>query len=694
MSRKKKPRRNPPFDRGGQTNHVVLPSGLEIKREGGLTLQRLIPGADPTILQQELLEEGRTATRELERIADELRSHFDKADPILLITHVVFFFLIGPDHRSDPRHFSTRDSLIEYLCGIAASLSSTSADPPDPQQSFEVFEKLLLIPALLEAAYLAQKLEESRTGTSVDDLRFHLGLEQLFDRMEGYVPHLELMYAEVFAPIRQSCTAELGFWPGHIPAVVRAIVQRKREVFEEVSRTAFGSWKRPEMSELRGTFTRAQRLALSANFLLSAFSSRLAYEDIDDISARSGITTQEVEKLLELFVCPFGSQPDFRLPNEVNLLRYRPVLRDRNGYFIPLPWSLLHNGLRTFSQMLNGRGSQPLLRHFYRSRDRATESIIRRRLESIFDRGKVLSPVNYSVGSDWAEADALVLLKPHAVVAEAKAHSFTESGRRGAPGRLKTKIGELLYTPAGQAFRLAEALISGHAMVMTSSGSAIPIPDIKSTSLLVVTFERVDPLSHGTAALLDETKFAGGVWVVCLADFLMVCDLLTRPSEFLAYLWLRTSLASNKRMRSVMEADLLGGFLYDHLLEFRSQLASSEGILMLGYSAREVNDYFTFNEMGIPTQRPRTGIPVEVLERLDELIRSSNPSWPILLQRTFDQHPVSWRRLNRILTRVRRTGMPRALSFDDPPLEVKVSADDENAGTTQATDPPVLLLRV
>jgi len=177
------------------------------------------------------------------------------------------------------------------------------------------------------------------------------------------------------------------------------------------------------------------------------------------------------------------------------------------------------------------------------------------------------------------------------VLAECKAHRLTDPARRGAPARIKTKAGELVLTPLEQASAAAEYMNRGARDFKNKQGRVLTVSEGAEVIRIAVSFERIDPLSLQVALFADDSETTPGA-VFWLADLLMTADLLRDPSSLTAYLVVRNELVQHPAVLAYMEADLLGGFIYDRLSTVRKAAASGTfDEIDLGYSADEVNAY-------------------------------------------------------------------------------------------------------
>lgn len=143
---------------------------------------------------------------------------------------------------------------------------------------------------------------------------------------------------------------------------------------------------------------------------------------------------------------------------------------------------------------------------------------------------------------------------------------------------------------------------------------------------LAVSFERIDPFVLTAARLGDET--APPTWIVCLADLLLVAEVLDQPHEFFAYAYLRSKLGEDPRFNVISEVDVLGAFLADRARGIR-EMVGADGLThaVVGHHATDLNNYFTSQAMGLPAERPRLAVDAGIEAELMRTYASGEPGW-------------------------------------------------------------------
>jgi hypothetical protein len=273
----------------------------------------------------------------------------------------------------------------------------------------------------------------------------------------------------------------------------------------------------------------------------------------------------------------------------------------------------------------------------------------------IFGEDAVHGPLDYESEGIATELDCLVDAWPLCLLAEVKAHRVTESARRGSLDRIR-RLDSDLGKARRQAARAAEYLAGGGLdFRRPNSGERLRLA-AQPTELarIAVSWERADPITL-TGGIEGEP--GDRIWNVSLADLLMVSEILSDPASFTAYLDLRTELARDPDFLPFMEADLLGGFLGERLIQERQISEGRRGARQIvGYQAAPLNDYFTARDLGFSAPKPDCGVPAQILGAIGQMMVVRNPEWLRVARAVLDENPAAWAGFSRALRRARRGG--------------------------------------
>jgi hypothetical protein len=584
---------------------------------------------------------------DLPALIEELRGLMAGRDLTQLINSVVVpamtVAFAGGESLADGDATSTWAAKVEYLLGVALSVDPAGdADTPP-----EVMQRVRqLISDIFEADQL-RMINASIENADADDgdrelLLQQLRLEYQADRMPGYAMHLEQVDAEVFGRHRDYYVTGLGFDPADVIRATRRhtrwVNQTFRSALDAVTDALNSGMSNPAAGE-------AWLKALNAATLW----------DPDDVAASTGIAAEQIIAMLDFFSTEYGCQPEFWAPGDQNRARTHPCIRlDDRTYLVPDPWSLsavIHQRLAVEPKR-NGFDPQK----YYKHRQDAHERLVAGALEKVFGTSNVYTTQHYALASgDRGEIDSLVCAEWPLVV-EAKAIALTESGRRGAPRRVDTKVKEILGKALDQTDRALTYILDegGRSFAPTENGRPVELlpGDISGGTAVIVTFERIDPFASGGLAVAGDVNRP--TWVVSLTDLLMVADILTDPPAFHHYARTRADVHS-AGAPAAAEADALGAYLLDRLSVLDNAEAEEDKRILIGYSCEALNDFYTRQEAGLEAHKPTTGVPDEVISALSDALRQSG--WVKGVDAVMTAHPSVWAKWKRFRRRHRRCGV-------------------------------------
>ena len=239
------------------------------------------------------------------------------------------------------------------------------------------------------------------------------------------------------------------------------------------------------------------------------------------------------------------------------------------------------------------------------------------------------------------------------LVVEAKAIALTESGRRGAPRRVDTKLRDILGKALDQTDRAMTYILDegGRSFAPTENGKPTNLlPDgVSGGTAVIVTFERIDPFAFGGLAVAGNVNRP--TWVVSLTDLLMVVDILTDPAAFHHYARTRAGMHA-AQASSLAEADALGAYLLSRLSILNS--AAEDTSILIGYSCEALNNFYTRQEAGLEAKKPTTGVSDDVVIALATSL--GEPGWVKFVDAVMTADPSVWKKWKNFRRRHRRGG--------------------------------------
>lgn len=578
-------------------------------------------------------------------LIDELRGLIAGRDLTQLINSVVvpamMIAFTSEESLADGDVTSAWAAKAEYLVGIALSVDPGDADtPPDVTQRVSQ-----LVSDIFEADQL-RIVTASIDSVSPDDVDRDLLLQQLkmeyqADRMPGYAVHLERVDAEVFGRHRDYYTNGLGFEPAD---VIRATRLHTRWVNQ-----TFTSGIDALTDALNSDAPNPEAVAAWLKALNAA-----TLWDPDDVAASTGIAVEQITAMLDFFSTEYGCQPEFRAPGESNRARTHPCVKlDDGTYLVPDPWSLsavIHQRLA-----VEPKSSVFDPQKYYKHRQDAHERVVAGALQAVFGTSNVHSAQHYDLASgQHGEIDTLVCAEWPLVV-EAKAIALTESGRRGAPGRVDTKLKAILGEALDQTDRALTYILDegGRSFAPTENGRPVELlpDDVPGGTAVIVTFERIDPFASGGLAVTGDVNRP--TWVVSLTDLLMVADILTDPAAFHHYA--RTRAGMHEARASVAtEADALGDYLVDRLRVVHQPTYEEAARVFIGYSCDALNDFYTRQQLGLEARKPGTEVPDEVASAL--ATARQQPGWTLCVDAVMAADSSVWKKWKRFRKKHTRGG--------------------------------------
>ena len=209
------------------------------------------------------------------------------------------------------------------------------------------------------------------------------------------------------------------------------------------------------------------------------------------------------------------------------------------------------------------------------------------------------------------ETDLIAFIDSFALVIECKSGKVTPPALRGAPGRLRKHIQELLIDPNLQSLRLKKRIefLSSNPTAANPTRHEIGYDLIKVRKVVRVSVCLEDfGTIQSSLKQLEDTGWLPTDFVPCptmnLADFETVFDLLEHPVQILHYLMKREAIETSVGYLAG-EIDLLGLYLTT-LLDIGDVEPDVE-LWLTGLSA-PLDIYYNSLDAGVPLARPRPAI--------------------------------------------------------------------------------------
>ncbi len=599
-------------------------SGVRVWQEGRKVIWEAAADFDPEAWRRGWIEGGARAAESSAEKLDVLRQLVGSFNALHLVGQVASVLTLDHVRVHDAADHVGSQARAAFLAEVAVESGSLGGPLAGPS---EVFHALHLLDELFEAEHARILGEEATSGGSVlDQARFLLRLEALADRMQGYVPHLERIVIAVFERTREQCLSCVGFCPADVPALVKAHLHRRQAAFHEQLECA----SLIPRADLEGLPVPPEVALMS--WVLFVVNEPSGDIDPDVLAADAEVDAGEVAALLTAMTTPWGQPTSALRPGTTTRLRRRPVMEGMDSRVAwPLAWSSLHEALPWFSDLVAERQHPDLQAAVQRARADATEEIVVESLSRIFGEDRVHPQFEYPIGrGNWAECDVVVELPGHAIAIECKSGALADEFRQGDLDYAASTFMTLVDDPFRQSARAAVFLTAGPGKWRPKgSGTKRDWSGVGSASRIAVTLERIDPLALVAARADLSAKAGEATWVVCLADLLMIADILDDPHSFAAYMQLRCELAANPAVAVISESDVLGAFLHDRLKLLRKSAGSGPNVLAgLSHHAGDLNEYFTMMTVGLPLPvKPCVRVPERQMAQMTALWAGNDPRW-------------------------------------------------------------------
>ncbi len=390
---------------------------------------------------------------------------------------------------------------------------------------------------------------------------------------------------------------------------------------------------------------------------------RLFLFDFDSIAQASGRSSEVVRRVLENISMRPGDLAEDRVDEFFldNPIWTKPGIIFNTKCLFTMPQVTLSHMHSLMRRLAEQAGLNDKL---HKQRAGFLENKIRETIQRIFPTEDFTLNAKWNYRGTRYETDLVGQVDRVALIVEAKSGALTVQGLRGAPGRVKRHVHDLVVEPAEQSARL-EQLIR-----QAKSGETAAVDTISSLGLEP---DKVDTVIRISVTLDDfsmmaiaerELKAAG--WVppalrlaptLNITDLVCVAEILSEPVYFLHYFAERER--NQKKIELIGdEMDLLGlyletGFNYDE-----SKLESSP-LITTGLSQR-VDHFFNSADAGVEVKKPRPKIH-RTLEKIVLQIQSrhregwTSKALDLLRIGNLKEQRTVFRKIEKLRKRVPRT---------------------------------------
>ncbi|MEU8392231.1 hypothetical protein [Micromonospora sp. NPDC048843] len=624
---------------------LALP--VDVTSSFGLRRLQHPVGAARRETQRALLAQMADAEQRIPGLLSEISALAASADPLALYSQIQVLAAIRRAMLSAGAGFGI-DALVEFYGGLVTALPEQDVlDRLGTEfRPWTLYELEGLLREYGKAENFLQQGRMIREGgrDSLTRVRHLLEFEHRFDRMMGYPAQLRQIFHAVVDPLAERSIKQLGYALGDVLTAADAyqstLVRRGDAVLEEAGVAGEMLPDDPE-----------ERLPL--RLMYDAYTATFAAAPLEDdlpglLAERTGIPRERLAAALAALVTPLGSQPGLSTLGATNRLRRRPIIGLPDGrYLWPRPGDFVHEALDWAAEVCQADAG--LIKAFDKRRQDGCEELTRRALSDVFGTDYVHADYTYAAPGR-PDIDVLVATPGVTVVVEVKGGRLTDPARRAAPDRIRKKTGEFVDKALSQNARTITHLQAGAAGLQDAKGRAVAIPNAPDPTSMIVTLDRVDPFAtHLPTGGKRTEEPAAGTWLVALADLMMATDILRHPAEFYAYVQTRAAINKAGSPLIFVETDALGAWCEHRIKPDSAEPGQTQ---VLGTSSEIMNGYYTHVDDDVERPaRPCAEVPSEVLNALDEVLRTRPEYWRSLALATLSVRPKDWREVRRALAR-------------------------------------------
>lgn len=573
------------------------------------------------------------------KLLSELQGALLEVDPMAVLAQINVLDAIRRNTLSAASAFGS-DASMEFLAGLVTAMEPSSVVE---RIGMEFHPNLLLkIDGLLKEIANCQndmRFGEQMSIEEKSDANFAkllLNLESNFDRTEGYQSHVEKIVEIILGPLAAKGIEKYGFPPAICIELAKAQMRKNQEKFDQCRALVGGAiTKIPTKNAAQSKELRTAAFVAEIRFGAPELETDLAAS----LAENCGISLEFVKNALSYLTTELGSQEKVDRFDQPLSIQNRPIIETPDGRMIWIrPIDFAHEALNWFHDLCVNDEEMKVA--FDKSRQRETPRMVQNSFAKVFGDSKVyLSPTYESPGRP--DTDVLVLVPDGAILVEVKAPHFTQKGRRGDIGRIKTKHQEMILAPLDQLQRAERNLLEKPESWTDSQGRYLRLKVPKEILKVVVTLENIDSISIWSQLQNRTTRsperFA---WPVSLSDLMAVVEILDTPGELYSYILGRTQIFGTGFPMVGMETDSLALWCRDR---FPDSEAPAGVNWFLNYQSDEMNDYFTLTSAGFEITRPNSSIPKVISDSLTDLYISEDPNWLFCVSQVTSITPREWK---------------------------------------------------
>ena len=606
-----------------------------------------------------ITETGERARAEFPKNLAQLQSLLKKYDPLVLMSIIARDAVIVPVGAEGITHTEPTGQISRQQAELLQAL--ISATPGDDSHSLHPFANTIQeICDLLEsatshfpfsrfdAAQLSQTKEEQSIRAIMEKLRLHTQAV----RNWGFYSQQVRIIRELYAPLDPLLEEKHGFSFSLLVDLFTVLTEETQnkinDWFERMHPVARirnpVKLARAYHSMLGAPESEAQRMIEQAgvrqlshsqvlSLCLSHYEGLIQYAYLiepQELAQRLKCSHETVLRILRLFSLSRGELHEeniefFFLNNPV---WSKPVYRDDEDFYCFMPEIMFSFAFSNFDALIEDIAGERLKERRSAYLEEKIEVIVKQR----FPATQVYSGVEWDYDGRRYETDLIAVIDSLMLIIEAKSHKISASALRGAPGRVRNHLKDMLIAPNLQSHRFErvvnEAMLNPHSKMALNLKLPFDITEIRQIFRLSVSLEDFAALQSNMLQFKD-TGWLPKDFVPCpsinLGDLETVFDILDHPIDILHYFRRRSQLETEQQILGD-ELDFLGTFLNNHL-HFPVDVINSGDLISISGNSSPIDRYYMSNEVGYKLAKPSVPTPQYFRAIFTQLERSGKKGW-------------------------------------------------------------------
>jgi hypothetical protein len=580
-----------------------------------------------------------TSSREkIPSLYNDLKQILSEYNPILIAATISVSSLtqsIGKSGTQSSRDSNFLPSHLEYFQALSLTIPQNELGTREPNSAIiqKIHDCLIELFQAIPLSRFDAKLDTSEQERAAISIQERLRLATQFVRNWGvHSKTVEIAYG-LYKKFDSSFESHYGFSITQSIAVFQALVdqfesklnQDRSSFFEATKeKTPVGIWKKYAITKQYGdaevefvqeklhikSMSRHEIIAFIFNDHQRYFD-RITDIDIPDISSRTNIPEEKIDRILSEFSFELGALIDFN-PDHLflnNPIWKNPLLKIGSSFQSIIPFTFFSH----IKQCIEAR-----LRAFIDDkvsdwRAEYLESKVNDLITSKFPSAWIKRNFKWREGDVQYENDVLVVIDSHLLIFECKSHKIHEIAMRGGEKKIASAVDNIISDAAMQSWRLKSKIqrVRDKIDVDYQFDQAFPKPISGIYKILRISVTLEDFIL--TSSDYSDLRIAG--WLpkefrpcpnISLSDFLLICEIFDNPIHFIHYLQRRSELCE-KSMLQGDEMDFLGVYTKT-LLNYDNIPIHEYGKISLNGMSDLVVKYFEARDEGIVLEKPKPAI--------------------------------------------------------------------------------------